>query len=282
VKSVSEAIYRADFLEVRQCRRGVFGYYTTDQVQGASLAEYGELYDPQVSLLLELIEGDDLVLDVGAGIGAYTIPLARKMLPKGGAIYAFEPSRLNQQMMVMNVALNRLVNVFDHRCMVGAEAGAAMIPIMNPLKKQDFSLLPHTDERGDMVQIIPLDALGVARCKLIKVDTGGTELQVLQGATELMQRLGPVLFVAYPGPERIAELLSFMLGAGYEVWWHFADLYQPNNFAQSKRNLFSRLPPDVNLLAFPKSAGVDLPNMVPVSGPADDWANALMRGQQRR
>ena len=51
-------IYSADFLEIQQCRRGVFGFYKTDTVQGRSLATYGELYDPQVSLLLELIEPD--------------------------------------------------------------------------------------------------------------------------------------------------------------------------------------------------------------------------------
>ena len=274
-------IYSADFLEIQQCRRGVFGFYKTDTVQGRSLATYGELYDPQVSLLLELIEPDDLVIDVGAGIGAYTIPLARKLLRQGGVVYAFEPARLNQQLLSMNVALNRLVNVFDYRHAVGKTVGSARTPLMNPLKKQDFSKLPNVAGQGDPVQVVTLDQLEFARCRLIKIDVNGSEEMVLSGAAQLIERLQPVLFLVYPGQGRLAGVLKLLESFGYEAWWHFADLFQPNNFRRADKNLFDGQVPDINILALPKQAGARFPNMVPVEGVEDDWEPALARGRAR-
>ncbi|MBV6633509.1 MAG: FkbM family methyltransferase [Alphaproteobacteria bacterium] len=270
-------IFQADFLEVRQCRRGVFGYYLTDMRQAVSLGRYGELFDPQVSLLLELVEPDDLVIDVGAGLGAYTIPLARKLIRGGGIVQAFEPARLNHQTLVMNVGLNRLVNVFDHRLAVGAEAGVKNVPLMNPLKKQDFGTLPEDADQGEPVQVITLDQLGLQRCRLIKVDVSGGELAVLQGAVNLIRTLGPVLFISYPGNyEPIRELLEFLEAEDYEAWWHFADMFQASNFAQADTNHFPGQMPDTNILALPKAAKATFPNMERVIG-LDDWRQAALK-----
>lgn len=270
-------IYSADFLEVRQCRRGVFGYYVTDTRQAVSLGRYGELFDPQVSLLLELIEPDDLVVDVGAGLGAFTVPLARKLIRGGGIVHAFEPARLNHQTLVMNVALNRLVNVFDHQLAVGASPGNMKLPLLNPLKKQDFGNLPDAGEQGEPVQVITLDQMGFQRCRLIKVDVSGDELAVLQGAVNLLRNLGPVLFISYPGNyEPIRELLEFLEAEQYEAWWHFADVFQPTNFAQSTTNYFEGQMPDAHILALPKSAGAKFPNMERVTG-VDDWRQAALK-----
>ena len=276
-----DSIYQADFLDIRQCKRGVFGFYKTDTVQGVALTQYGELYDPQISLLLELLEGDDLVIDVGAGLGAYTVPFARKLLPKGGVVYAFEPARLNHQMLVTNVTLNRLVNVFDYRMAVGREPGHAFAPLMNPLKSQDFARLPNVEGQGDQIQVLTLDQLGLARCKLIKIDVNGSEIHVLNGARQLIASLSPVLFLAYSGnAERHGWVYEFLEEVGYEAWWHFADLYQPNNFNKRDENVFPGMKPDVNLLALPKSAEAQFPNMVKVEGPDDDWEQALNRGRE--
>ncbi|MEO0394050.1 MAG: FkbM family methyltransferase [Pseudomonadota bacterium] len=276
-----DSLYQADFLDIRQCKRGVFGFYKTDTVQGRALAHYGELYDPQISVLLELLEGDDLVIDVGAGIGAYTVPLARKLLVKGGVVHAFEPARLNHQMMVMNVALNRLVNVFDYRMAVGKEPGQAKAPLMNPLKGQDFARLPNVEGQGDQIQVLALDQLGLERCKLIKIDANGSEMHVLNGARDLITRLQPALFMAYAGNlERHGWVFDLLDAFDYQAWWHFADLYQPKNFQKFEENLFSDMKPDVNLLALPKAAGAQFPNMIPTGARDEDWDAALARGRE--
>ncbi|MEM6902856.1 MAG: FkbM family methyltransferase [Pseudomonadota bacterium] len=270
-------IFQADFLEVRQCKRGVFGYYLTDTRQAVSLGRYGELFDPQVSLLLELIEPDDLVVDVGAGLGAYTVPFARKLLRGGGVVHAFDSARLNHQSLVMNVGLNRLINVFDHRLAIGEAPGTIKVPLMNPLKKQDFGVLPAGAEQGEMVQVITLDQMGFERCRLIKVDVSGQELRVLKGAQTLIQNLGPVLFIAYPGNDQpIRDLLTFLQAIDYQAWWHFADVFQAGNYAQSTTNHFPGQMPDTNILALPKAAQARFPKMEPVAD-LDDYRGAALK-----
>jgi hypothetical protein len=50
------------------------------------------------------------VLDVGAHIGALSIPLARRVGPEGH-VYAFEPQRKIFRELVYNIRLNELTNV---------------------------------------------------------------------------------------------------------------------------------------------------------------------------
>ena len=44
-----------------------------------SLGLYGEWSEFEASMFLNLLEQDDVVIDVGANIGAFTIPMAKKV-----------------------------------------------------------------------------------------------------------------------------------------------------------------------------------------------------------
>ena len=57
-----------------------------------------------------LIEPGDVVVDVGADIGALTVPLARAVGP-AGRVLAFEPQPTVFQNLCANLALNDLLHV---------------------------------------------------------------------------------------------------------------------------------------------------------------------------
>ena len=63
---------------------------------------------------IQVREGD-VVIDVGANLGSYTIPLAEKVGVTGG-VFAFEPFRRMTQLLNANVALNGLSNVWVVQC----------------------------------------------------------------------------------------------------------------------------------------------------------------------
>ncbi len=48
----------------------------------------------------------EVVLDIGANIGAHTLPLAQLVVPKGGKVYAFEPTVYAYGKLLENIALN--------------------------------------------------------------------------------------------------------------------------------------------------------------------------------
>merc|ERR1712176_1057446 len=60
------------------------------------------------------------VIDVGANLGGFTVPLAERVGPSG-AVHAFEPFRKVFQHLNANVALNGLTNVYAHNTALGTE-----------------------------------------------------------------------------------------------------------------------------------------------------------------
>jgi hypothetical protein len=65
--------------------------------------------------------------------------------------------------------------------------------------------------------------LGEAQNIFLKVDAQGFELQVLQGATDLLRRVVGVqlelsLVPLYGGQPLFSELIDWMQGEGYKIW----------------------------------------------------------------
>src|SRR5262245_4552667 len=68
----------------------------------------GEADDDVRNALLALVPADAVVCDVGANVGWWTVPLARRLGPKGGKVYAFEPVPANRARLEWAVAENKV------------------------------------------------------------------------------------------------------------------------------------------------------------------------------
>ncbi len=71
------------------------------------------------------------MLDIGANLGAYSIPLAKSMRDVGGVLMAFEPQRILYYQLCGNVVLNRLDNFIAINKAVGDYDGDIEIPEIN-------------------------------------------------------------------------------------------------------------------------------------------------------
>ncbi len=75
---------------------------------------WGEIFEPAIADLYGIRACQpDLIIDVGANIGAFTC-LAAYLHPDA-QVHAFEPSPPHADRLADNVALNRLANVVLHR-----------------------------------------------------------------------------------------------------------------------------------------------------------------------
>ena len=81
-------------------------YNPNDQFVGRSFDLYGQFSHSELSFLMMGTEEGHTVIDVGANIGAFTIPLARR----ARRVIAIEPQRLVFQMLCANLALNGICN----------------------------------------------------------------------------------------------------------------------------------------------------------------------------
>jgi len=177
-----------------------------------------------------------LVLDIGANLGAYSIPLAKSLQNKGGKVIAFEPQRIVYYQLCANVILNRLDNYYPIYSAVGESKGEISIPEIDyeinanigafsmEKKYREFQGVEGSVKKSNTkVQLINLDNLEIEKSPaLIKIDVEGYELAVLKGAVDFLDKYDypPLLFEAWSfewfKEDRI-ELLAFVQKLGYEI-----------------------------------------------------------------
>ncbi len=149
---------------------------------GATGNIYTGLHDfEEMMFLLHLLRPNDIFVDVGANIGSFTI-LASSVA--GAKSISFEPVPATFRHLTHNVAINDnsfLVELYN--CGVGKEKGKLSFTsgydTMNHIVTNPSGSIPGTIE----VDIVTLDEILNNRIPvLIKVDTEGFEMAVLQGA----------------------------------------------------------------------------------------------------
>lgn len=71
---------------------------------------------------------DPLIIDIGANLGAYSIPIAKDIESINGSVYAFEAQRIVYYQLCGNVFLNRLQNYFAFNSIVTDSEDLFKIP----------------------------------------------------------------------------------------------------------------------------------------------------------
>lgn len=167
---------------------------------------YGRFEQSELRYLCGSVSKGDFVIDVGAHIGYFTVPLALAVGPFG-RVFAVEPEPHNLVMLQDNLALNNLHNVLVHPVAAAGQEGRA------PLYLADESVyhttapssehLPitarHETGRTVMVATARLDTIwresGSPPLAALKIDVEGTELDVLMGCREILQEYRPLLLI---------------------------------------------------------------------------------------
>lgn len=136
----------------------------------------------------------DVILDVGASIGYFTILFATWAGPDG-RVLAHEPWPSARAYLLHNVGRNRLANVsFDWRALADVDGIGHMSPPTYRLE-----LGPSTDPAAMDVTAARFDAIvdesGVERLDIVKMDIEGAEGRALAGMLETFRRFRPVLLL---------------------------------------------------------------------------------------
>jgi len=159
------------------------------------ILEYGGHTRPEIELLVSTVRAGDTILDVGAHVGTFAIPLARAAGPDG-LVCAFEPVRWSYDLLLLNIELNGL--------------GGVIRPVERAVSDQvaDFSVeTPNQRNTGgsylvaseEGIQSVVLDDW-VSRhfpdrsIDLLKIDVEGMEPLVLAGAKSLIASHQPCVY----------------------------------------------------------------------------------------
>jgi FkbM family methyltransferase len=169
------------------------------------------------------LHAGDVVYDLGANIGWYSLLAARAVGPSGRVI-AFEPSITNAAFVAWNAAGNGLANVSVVPAAVSDRDGWAMFldkgSLESRLDKDDDEAQARRRAarkrrvRGSSaVPVLSLDSWIASTEQppptLIKMDIEGAEIGALRGMSETLRSAGPTLIIEPHGTQRaIAELLD--------------------------------------------------------------------------
>jgi FkbM family methyltransferase len=146
-----------------------------------------EVYEPEVwGHLMQCVRPGDVVADVGAYVGLYTLAFAQRVGP-GGKVIAFEPDPDSFEGLSRHVALNGFTgNVELCRAVVGCEDGVVAFAAGQGSESRVAAVEGVSTERL-MVRVVRLDSvLRDVRLDVLKIDVEGYEELVLQGASGLL------------------------------------------------------------------------------------------------
>jgi FkbM family methyltransferase len=278
-RRVAAPIYESANLRLQQTRYGVMAYPKRDKFIGRSLDLYGEWAQRSCGQIVELLQPGDVVCDVGANVGAITLMFARHV-PEG-AVYAFEPVRAHYQLLVTNVTLNELTNVAPFHAAVGAAGGRIRAPRVPFSLERNLGAIALEDfaEDGEEVPLIRIDDLKLPACALLKIDVEGMEADVVRGAAATLDRCRPLLFVENERPDRSTALIELLIDLGYDCYWMFGELYNPDNYRGERENVFGEIGGG-DMICVHRSRGIAFGGLDRAER-GDSFAAALERNRRR-
>lgn len=242
-------------IDVVNTKHGLFAINKNDQYVGRSLKLLGEYCESELLMMKGFTDQDSVVIDVGANIGALSVPLSRHVKQ----VFSLEPIPYLYNLLISNLTLNEINNVKPLNVAAGAKDGRCSFPDVDWSKSGNFGCHPTKSYTGK--NECPLVKVEVD-CDLLKIDVEGHELNVLYGAETMINRCQPVLFIENDREEHGDKLIDYIQDElKYDTYWHSFPLHNPENFNAYKDNPFMKhglVECCVNMLCLPKDTEFNL------------------------
>lgn len=229
--------------ELAVTRHGVMLANKNDRFVGQSLLRYGEFSKGEADLFAAIVPRQGVCIEVGANIGALTVPLARL----AELLVAVEPQRIAFQTLCANIQLNSLPNVWAEHAACGAALGTVPVIDLDPRVEANFGgcRIPAEGGAHTVVPMWTVDAL-MARWSLplvfLKIDVEGMERDVMEGGLTVITRDRPILYFENDRHETYVEHVTWVEETfGYTVYQHLPPLYESDNFRGVTENQFGEI-----------------------------------------
>jgi FkbM family methyltransferase len=159
------------------------------------------LWEPYVKAILDKeVKNDDVIVDVGAHIGVYTIPLAKRATK----VIAFEPHPKTSEMLDKSIKLNQLHNVMLIKKSVSNSKGKTLYSLSTVPMLSGISIPAGLVHSTIETQSIDLDtALSMEnRVDWLIIDVESFEVNVLNGARIILRKYSPKII------DKVKEILK--------------------------------------------------------------------------
>jgi FkbM family methyltransferase len=167
---------------------------------------------------------NDVVIDVGAHMGFFALKIVKSVKK----IIAVEPDPANFKFLSSNVQNNKFDNkIIFHNIALGGKDGTVFLDRTG----YGYGRSKPTENKTDLLsKMRTLDDLinqeKLVEISLIKIDTEGFELNVLQGSTRSLRNYKPNLIIAaYHFPQEHVLISDFLKKQGYTTYFYYMPLF---------------------------------------------------------
>jgi len=175
------------------------------------------VYEPfETETIKDIVKKGDIVMDIGANIGYYTLLLARFVGDKGKVI-AFEPDSDNFVLLKKNVEINGYKNVILVQKAVSNKTEKIKLYLHKNDKKQHSIYDSSNSRKSIEVESIRADNYIDEKVDFIKIDIEGAEGEAVLGMDDLLKKNEKIKIItefspcslekSSVGPKEFLELL---------------------------------------------------------------------------
>lgn len=238
-------LFYKDVSNIHYVKNGV--HWNLDLQEGIDFAIFifGCFEKETTNALSRIIKKGDIVIDIGANIGAHTLHMAKSVGEKG-KVYAIEPT---------NYAFNKLKNNIMLNPVISNRIIPRQLLLVSEYNKNDkisgiYSSWPlgDTDNRHRVHCGVEMSISNakkntldnvivenrISKIDIIKLDVDGNELDILIGGQNSITKFRPI-FVMELGPDQYEKNSNFdkvvelMVSMGYEFYSLNESVKYPNN-----------------------------------------------------
>lgn len=213
-------------------RRGLF--WNLDLTEGIDLSIYlfGRFEREVFQGYRKILKPNSVVLDIGANIGAHTLPMAR-LCGEHGVVHAFEPTLYAVQKLKENLALNPGLKkqvVVHHTLLTNKNDQRKPEAIPSSWQLNNAGLGDRHPQHGgsykktENAAVTSVDVFmatyTVPHIDMIKLDVDGNEWSVLQGAVDTIAQFKPTILMEFSldyDQESFTEILTFLDQMNYSA-----------------------------------------------------------------
>jgi len=177
---------KSDFVEIEGRKM-----YTQNN-DGLALSIF-KIYEPnQTEIVKKYVHEGDIVIDIGAHVGYYTLLMAQ-LVGENGKVYSFEPDPVNFQLLKKSVEINGFENVV----LIQKAVSNITDKVKLFLGDDDSAINRIYDAKlGDAKESIDVESVTIDEyfkeddelVNFIKIDSEGSEVKIINGMKQFLSR----------------------------------------------------------------------------------------------
>ena len=196
------------------------------------LRQFSMFEKESTEVVKNLIKQGDIVLDVGANIGYYSVIMS-KIIRDKGKVLCFEPTQYYRRLLEANIVANKLTNLeiydfslSDKKQQMGISIGFSSATLHDP---KGTIINKHREAIELRTLDVYIGELNIDRIDFIKIDVDGHEPAFLNGARNTIDKYSPIILL------EISHL--YYLEANVFAWDFYDGLVEQGFYIYSEKGI---------------------------------------------